>query len=428
MKKKILIFMMMVPVLTFAATCEPIVNTVNTNSRDITCDASKSTVTTFKTTDEIEVLKNDVCTITCREEVLFSVDPIKRVLAGTGFNYPLYASGKRNCTAEYKYTEYETKIRRLVNEYKSLSGEEKETKRREIVNYYENKKACDEFTSDDESNTHKYKFNGNVELKLSTSENVETIPYYFSQIGEYSKVIDKDEVNVTPMACNFDEATYDCKLSTKTIKSWNETVMLNGKYTMRDTYLELNTGNIESTYRYDRCNAGDKYFTSFNEYTRPVASDTTDRGYSLVLTATNLGNNLISGGDVWNLNVNCSYKVKNLSFPVTKPGTGTDENYDKYGGQAFQYRIIDVNNPFPNRAPSANWSGLTSDGKTLVDKYITSTSSNLSTMERFIITLDRSKIGRVRDYNKNHPYDTFNIDEMNKSKFIIANPDIIDRK
>ena len=56
MKKKLLLFALLLPVVTFAATCDPVINTVNTNSREITCDASKSTVTTFRTENEIEVL------------------------------------------------------------------------------------------------------------------------------------------------------------------------------------------------------------------------------------------------------------------------------------------------------------------------------------------------------------------------------------
>ena len=426
MKKVILILLMILPVFTFAATCNPVVSTIQTNDRDITCDASKSTVTTFKTTSDTEVMKNDVCTITCSEEILFSVDPIKNVLAGTGFNYPLYASGKRKCTASYKYTEYETNMRKLVDEYESLTGHEKDTKKNEIVNYYAQRKECDNFTSADESNTHRYKFDGNVELKLSTSEKVETIPYHFVQMDEYSSIVDTDEININPKACNYDETSIKCRLSDTSIKGWTETVNINGKYTMNDTYLKLYTGEVIPTYRYDSCNAGDKYFTSFNEYTKPVPGDTTDRGYALVLTANNLGN--LRSSNNWNLNVNCSYKVKNLSFPITTPGGQTDVSYSQYGGIAFQYRIIDLNNPFPNRTPSANWDGVASNGKTIVENVITSTKNNLSTLQRFVITLDRSKIGRVRSYNKDHSYDTFNFKEMERSNFIIANPDIIDRK
>ena len=428
MKKIVLIALMVFPLITYAATCEPIVSTLNTNSRDITCDDSKSTVTSFKTTSSVEVLKNDICTITCDEEIVFSVDPVKRVLAGTGFNYPLYASGKRTCTAEYKYTEYETKMRRLVSEYESLTGTAKETKRREIVNYYELRKECDNFTSTDDSNTHKYKFTGNVQLSLSTSEKTEIIPYKFVELDYYSNVVENDEINVTPKACDYDEVTRKCRLSDTTVKSWVETANLNGKYTMNDTYLKLYTGEIVPRYNVDTCNAGDKYFTSFNEFTKPVSTDDTDKGYALVLTATNLGNNLKNTGKTWALNVTCSYKVKNLSFPTSIPGGQTDENYPKYGGTAFQYRIIDLDNPFPNRLPSANWDGINSAGKTFVDAYITSTKNNLTTMQRFVISLDASKINRIRSYNKEHSYDTFNLEQMEKSTFIIQNEDIIDRK
>lgn len=427
MKKLFLILLLIIPTFTYAATCDSNILAAVTDSREITCDESKRTVTTFKTTSDVEVLKNDVCTIKCSEEILFSVDPIKHVLAGTGFNYPLYASGKRTCTAEYNYTAYETKMRKLVGEYESLTGSAKESKRREIVNYYEHKKECDNFTSTEESNTHRYSFNGDVQLKLSTSEKVETITYKFVQSDEYSNRVEKDEINVTPKACNYDETTTTCKLSDTTLKSWVEEAHLNGKYTMSDTYLEMYTGKVETTNKYDRCNAGDRYFTSFNEYTKPVAADPTDRGYNLELIAKKLGSNLKTTGN-WNLNVNCSYKVKNLSFPQSKVGGQTDENYNKFGGTAFQYRIIDLNNPFPNRLPNANWDGVLSNGKTIVENVITSTKNNLSTMQKFIITLDKSKIGRIREYNKVNQYDTFNFKEMERSTFIIQNPDIVNRK
>ena len=74
----------------------------------------------------------------------------------------------------------------------------------------------------------------------------------------------------------------------------------------------------------------------------------------------------------------------------------------------------------PGREAGANWKGH--------ESIITSTKDNLSSLERFVITLDRSRINRVREYNDVHSYDTFNLSEMEKSPFIEANPNIIDRK
>lgn len=428
MKKLGLILLLVFPTLVFAAdACSPIVSTITTDSRNITCDASKRTATTFKTTSEIEVLKNDVCTVKCTEEILFSVDPIKNVLAGTGFNYPLYASGKRVCKAVYKYSDYETKIKKLVDEYSKLSPTSTagKTKKNEITNYYELKKECDKFPTNS-----KYSFNGDIKLKLTTSEKVENIKYKFVQSDEYTNTVEKEEVFVANKACDYNETSVKCNLSDTTLESWTDIAYLNGKYTMSDAYLEQYTGKVYTTNKYDRCNAGDKYFTSMQEYTKPKASDKKDNGYSLELIANELGSNLSSSGKKWSLDVKCSYRIKNLIYPVRKPGTGgTDEDYELCGGNTcYQYRMVDLNEPFPNRVPAANWDGLGTNGKSIVYNVITSTKDSLSTMEKFRITLDRSKIRRVREYNKVNKYDTFNLPEMERSIFIIQNPDIVDRK
>ena len=211
----------------------------------------------------------------------------------------------------------------------------------------------------------------------------------------------------------------------KTINEWTETARIFGKYTMKDTYIEKYTGEIKTVYSNNTCNAGDRYFVSMNELTRPVKNDTTDKGYKLTLIAQNIGQNEKdiknkNNNFTWNLNVDCWYQVKNLAFPQGGSGTNTDDNYSKYGGTAFEYRLIDLENPFPGREPGANWKGH--------ESIITSTNDNLSSLERFVITLDRSRINRVREYNDVHSYDTFNLSEMEKSLFIINNPTIVKRK
>lgn len=417
--KKIMFVLLFAPILVFGTTCDLEKDYQITDERNLTCDAEKRTMTSFSTTNEEVVVNNEVCKITCTENIVFSIDPIKKVLAGTSFNYPLYASGERKCKATYNYNAYEQKIRRLVNEYASLTGSAKATKANEITNYYALKKTCDEFTKAGSDFQNKYSYDGDVTLKVETSTNEVTIPYEFVEMEDYNSVVSTDEINYS-LACNYNEANRTCSNSDKTINEWTETARIFGKYTMKDTYLEMYEGDIKDLYSNNTCNAGDRFFTSFSELTRPVANDTTDKGYKLTLTANNLGHNLGTIPGDWSLNVDCWYQVKNLIFPQGNSGTNVDDNYDEYGGTAFQYRIIDLNDPFPEREPGANWKGK--------ETIITSTKDNLSSLQRFVISLDRSSINRIREYNDTHSYDTFNLNEMEKSPFVEANPNIIDRK
>ena len=416
--KKILILILLMPIMVIGMTCDIIEDTQTTEERDLTCDSEKSIMTKYETKKEVELLKNDVCTIKCTEEIVFSIDPIKKALAGTGFNYPLYASGVRTCYATYDINAYETKIRNLVNEYQNLRGVQKQNKKNEITNFYENKKKCDEFTKEGSTYQKKYSYNGDVKLELQTSEKTETIPYRFKEISDYISQVTYDEV--TYSACDYDEVNIKCKESDKAINGWSEVAMIYGKYTMGDVYLEKYTGEVKELYNEATCNAGDKYFTSLTELTRPVEGDNTDKGYSLILTATKLGDNLGGVGNDWSINAKCWYQVKNLIFPQKNTGGSEDDNYDEYGNTAFQYRIIDLNNPFPGREPGANWKGH--------ENIIYSTKNDLSTLQRFVIALDRSSIIKIREYNKLYKYDTFNLNEMEKSHFIEENIDIIDRK
>ena len=418
--KKFLFILMLMPVVVFGSTCTVNKDTQTGNDRNLVCDAVNRTTTTFRTTDEKTVLSNSVCTIKCTEDIVLSIEPIKKVLAGTSFNYPLYASGERKCKAVYHYDTYEAKIRKLVDEYATLTGDAKATKGNEITNYYAEKKACDEFTKEGSELQHKYSYDEyDVSLKVETSINEVTIPYVFVETEEYDSKVIMDEINYRG-SCEFNEVGKTCSNGIKTINGWTETVRIFGKYTMKDTYIEKYTGEIKAVYSNNTCNAGDRYFVSMNELTRPVKNDTTDKGYKLTLTAKKLGNNLVSTAPIWNLNVDCWYQVKNLAFPQGGSGENTDDNYSKYGGTAFEYRLIDLENPFPGREAGANWKGH--------ESIITSTKDNLSSLERFVITLDRSRINRVREYNDVHSYDTFNLSEMEKSPFIEANPNIIDRK
>ena len=416
--KKIIFILLMFPVVVFGNTCDVIEDTQTSNSRRLVCDAEKITTTKFKTNNDVTVLNNDVCTIKCSEEIVFSIDPVKKVLAGTSFNYPLYASGERKCTAEYKYQAYETKIRQLVSEYESLTGSQKTTKGNEITNYHAQKKACDEFTLEESEHENKYAYAGDVKLKLETSTNEVNINYVFEDISEYSSVKILDEIKYN--TCDLNENNKKCTYGDKAVIGWTETARIFGKYTMEDVYLEKYTGEVKDVYNDKTCNAGDRYFVDYNEITRPATNDTTDKGYKITLTARKLGHNMTSSRNNWSLDVECWYQVKNMIYPQNNIGGVTDENYEKYGNTAFKYRLIDLNNPFPDNQPGANWKGK--------ESIITSTAGNITTLERFVIALNRSAINKIREYNDVYPYDTFNLTEMEQSKFIELNTNIIDRR
>ena len=390
--KKILFILMLMPVLVFGATCDLVNDNSTTEKRTLTCDATKGTTTSFKTGSEYEVLKNSVCTIKCTEEVLFSIDPIQKVLAGTSFNYPLYASGIRKCNAVYNYKEYETKISRLVREFHTLTGTAKATKANELTNYYYQKKTCDNFKVNGNEFQNRYTFDGDVDLKIQTSTNKVGVSYVFSEIS-YDNTVYVDTINCD--ACNYNELLRKCTKSDNTVVGWSETATLFGKYTMNDVFLEKYTGEVKNMDGENVCNAGDRYFVSFSEISKPIKNDPTDKGYTLTLTGKNLSNVVEKARSLttiqkqqlqWDINVNCWYQVENMIFP-----SDVDENSSEYGKTAFQYRLIDLDNPFPGRNPGYNWFGK--------ENIIYSTKNDLSTLKKFVINLDSKFINEIREYN-----------------------------
>ena len=409
---------LMLPVLVFANTCESVKDNSTGNTRVLTCDKEKRTTTTFKTTNDVEVLKNSVCTIKCSEELAISVDPVVKVLAGMGFNYPLYVSGERKCTAKYNYDSYETKIKKLVEEYAKLTGTEKTTKGNEITNYNEEKKACDNFKDKEAKEYNKYELNSNVSIKIHTDKETKEEVYVYKNLQEETyeqeAIIDDLEYD----ACGFLESSKTCRKDERTLVGWTKTERVYGKYTFKDVYLEKYTGEVKTLPISGRtCDAKDMYFTDFNTITKPVSGVPGDKGYELTLTATNLGSLLKS-----NLTVNCNYEVKNLMYPQRdNTGKCIDENCDKYGSTGYQYRIIDLSDPFPNRKAGANWIGK--------ENLITSTKDNINSMTKFEINLGRSSILKLREYNETHKYDKFDLDEKtNELNFIEQHSNIVKRK
>ena len=426
--KKILLMMFMMPIMVFATckegyeeidgvckpinACNPIENEPdkagNTYTKSLRCDPEYKNSVKYTGEEEV-VLDNEVCKITCSEEVIFAIDPVKKVLAGTSFSYPIYTSGIRKCRAVYNYVNYETKIKEYVNSNNTA----------QIKRLQEQKLSCDEFTTEGSVYEKRYTFDGKVEAEIETSESNKKIEYVYKQMGDYDNVVEKNEVLYN--SCNLNNAN-KCAGGDYTMASWIQTVSVTGKYTMPDVYLEKYTGEVKEKSVENTCNAKDRFFTSFKEETRLESGEgeTKDYGYEMKITAEGLNNDLVTS-DIWNLNVTCNYQVKNVIFPQENCiGNNCSEIYDKYGKTAFEYRPVDLSNPFPSGKIPANWLGKVN--------IITDTRNNLSTLRKFEITLDRSGINKLRTYNDTHSYDTFNVDEMEKSNLIKDNIEIFDRK
>lgn len=431
MKKKILFITLLLPFCVFAVECPVVNNTSTLNNRSITCSINNVTTTSFETSNSVTVLDNSVCTIKCTEKLLLSIEPLKKVLSGMSFSYPLYVSGERKCTATYKFngsvSSYESNIKTLVNEYNNLSGTAKNNKRLEIENLYNDKLNCDNFTNynNSEYEKYKYKFNGDVSLEIEKSDSTDRLQYTYRELSEYESNVNGNVINYD--ACNLNINSVSCTGGSTTIQSWTEVARLFGKYTMNNSYVEDYTGKVSNIPSSNSCDASDRYFVDFDEVTNLGNSiDANDNGYNLVLTANNLGNNLSNTGDKWNLNVNCWYQVKNLFLSnkktITNPGTATSEN----NSLAFSYRVIDLDNPFPKDVVPLNWIGK--------ENIISENKDRLNSLSRFVITLNRSSIEKVREYNDNvNTYESFNITKdangVDRSDFIENHANrIVERK
>ena len=424
-KKKILLLfvLLLMPLMVSALdVCDVASDNQTSNNRTLTCSPTQISTTKFKSTKEKEVLKNDVCTITCTEDIAFSIKPTQKVLAGMSFSYPLYSSGVRKCTAKYNYKNYEDKMQKLVDEYKTLTDTTaKNNKLKELDALYEQKARCDGYAEAGNEYESKYSFNGEANLKVETSTNVENVTYEYKDIDEYYTNVVKDNINY--YSCGYNSSTKNCDGAQTTTNGWTSTSRVYGKYTMKEVFIEKYTGEIKTTKGDNTCEGMDRFFVDLNEYTRPVSNDKDDNGYSLTLTATNLNTKTINDTD-WNLTVNCYYQVNNLMFPQGGTNVKADENYSKYGNTAFQYRIVALEEPFPDREAGSNWKG----NESIITSSKSIVFSTNNTLERFIINLDRAGIRKVREYNELYKYDTFNLDSKEQSIFINNMGKMFDRK
>lgn len=403
-----------------AEECKLEEDTQTTDNRVLSCHATNQTTTTFSypKVGRTEVYKNSLCKIECNENIVLSIDSAKNVRAGMGFNYPMYVAAQRICVATYTVEKYDADLRSLLASRDAVPmGSAQYTNFvNQISNQLQIKDECDNW----KTTSGKYNINPNISLDIETSQNVVNIPYIYKEIDPYVPVFKEEK---TPyVSCDLqDNPRGSCIANNDTVERWTEIARIDGKYTMNDKYIELYSGDVSEILSDKTCKAGDTYFTSFYELTKPITGDLTDKGYFLKLKVNNLGNNIKAAGDKWSLNVDCWYALKNVLFPQGAGGVGSteDEFFAKYGGTGFMYRTIDLETPFPNREPGENWYGK--------EELIVDTSSVIRDKVLFEINLNASYIRKTIEFNKRNSYDTFDYDEDQKSKWIEANTNIVKR-
>lgn len=382
----------------------------STIDRTLTCDATNQTFDKFNTKNQ-KAFENSVCTITCSEELFYGYDPIKNVLAGRGFSYPLYLSGQKQCNAKYNYVSYYTRIQNLVNSRDGSSGSQKQDYILQINKLKKEKQDCDDYYK--EGNDGEYKIDASVKLEVQNSSKIDIVDYKYYEIDKFETVY--EESNATYKGCKLQNGSSSCDYTTKVVSEWDAIDRNDGVYTIGERYIEAYTGNIKTTSSDPKdCKICNAYVVSFYEKTKPEEGAIGDKGYTLKIVANNLGGNISTKDDTWNLNINCWYTVENIIFPQSE-----DENFIKYGETGFMYRLIDLKDPFPKREAGDNWYGKTG----LINLNVRS-----NTM--YEINLTRGAIKLIREDNELNPnaYSIFDYDVNGRNSFIEKYIGIITRE
>lgn len=487
-----------------AEDCEPIQNNVSSDDRTLTCDSEKAIVTSYEypkgVGNQATALDNEYCKIVCKENIKFSFGSIRKVFSGMGFEYSINMSGKRSCQSTYKNVEdFDKLYREMIDSYlvlygnkydknpradangdgfmdeedvdfvkskvnklltlKDMKGKQKtvldldqngvvdfnaeQTLLNEISRMSDLKRSCNEWGTTEDS---KYKLTPEARVLITTSKDRIEKKYEYVELQPYKPVVSENKS--TYISCNLvNKSIFGLNVpscSGETTKTgWTETVSILGKYTLPECYLELYTGKVinkgEKTTR-PTCIAGNKFYVSFDEKTRPDPPDSkTDNGYPIFVELKGIGNNIEkSGPKNMNLKINCSYQVLNYSSPLK-----TDYVVESFPGRViksysgfslFDYRAISLKDPFPGRDPLSNWDGFVKfiSGKKevkipLKEYYITSKGENVRNKNLYTINLNNSTVRDIRGQNKSVYYGTFDLDQSERSRFIENNFNIIKR-
>ena len=469
----------------------------NIDNRVLTCDNVDTTITKYEypkgSTNFVKSFENDYCVVECRENIALSFDGIKRVYAGMSFTYPLNLSAKRSCRSTNKNVQnFDSIYRTMVNSYMVLGGYKTDgTPRADInddgkfnnadvayvnslvnslltldgrrvldldrnnvvdanavdtlynaINYMKTQKSsCDDWKSLADS---KYIVNPEVNLNITTSKGIVSKKFDYVEALPYTSTVTNDSSNY--FSCLLSEKLVsgfrelNCK-DELTIIGWTEIASITGRYSLPKVDLELYTGKVinegESSST-KTCSAGERYYTSLKEITRPALNNVIDKGYPLVLSVTGIGNNVDKTvSKNLNLTVNCNYQVRNIASPQV--GDSIYELYESYitnkeGLGLYEYRSIDLERPFPDREPLANWNGSVKvliNGKQrdvpLKEYYITKEGKTIRNRNMYTIILNESLVNNIRAYNTSVPYGVFNLDKNEKSVFVESNIQIIQK-
>ena len=440
----------------------------------------------------VETFNNGYCVVMCREEIAFAYPSIRRTYAGMPFSYNLVLSGARTCRSTYpNYVENDEKYRLLVDMYMVLLGhiangvprvDINEDGARNVgdYNYVRNqastfvdidgkkvldldnnnvmdsdsvalgslsnairnmkqkKDDCDGWgTAANPSSI--YEVNPSVELIINTSKGDVTERYEYEEISPYNSIMTHD--TTTYSSCSLVDTIvggrreYSCN-GENTYIGWTEIARVNGWFIMGEKKMTIYEGKTMPIAEFvepdvKTCWAGRSYYVPLAEVSKPNPANTTDNGYPMRLSVTNLGNNISSVPKDMNLTVNCWYQVRNLIGP-----TESDWIYDEYSEQIpagarnsislYLYRPIDLKDPFPNnREPGANWVGTIEEminGKkvtsSLKERYITNEASTIQTKTLYKIKLNRSNINSIKRSNAQEGYNLFKDVEVGPNEFI----------
>jgi len=99
----------------------------------------------------------------------------------------------------------------------------------------------------------------------------------------------------------------------------------------------------------------------------------------------------------------CTYRI--LNEIVCPPDSGC-----KYIGVSAIYRTVDLNDPFPDRSPTGNWTSITESNYILNNRGVHSTQLYTRRDPMYKITLTPSLISSIKQYNETHDMSDYNLE------------------
>ncbi|MFA5459612.1 MAG: hypothetical protein WC267_03515, partial [Bacilli bacterium] len=142
--------------------------------------------------------------------------------------------------------------------------------------------------------------------------------------------------------------------------------------------------------------------------------DTPTGAYNYKITVTNLGDY----NEKQTINYTCCFKVEN-EFPGPS-------DPDHYRGNAYIFRPISLENPFPSRSPGANWEKV--NWREILSPRLKGAPVYSESNLICSIDLNRDFIKDIRIYNTEHGYLDVSVDGYDEDYFFQKFPFVIDRE